>query len=134
MKLSNVFAKLTCIKTHAVRVLATAAVAGAVFAAAAPAAEAQHFAVGVRIGGPVQVAPAPVYDRGPIPYGAREEFYAPGPVVYGHDFHDRDFRDSRDRDFRDRAFYERRRFEEHEAYLRHQEWLRSHYARPYGYR
>ena len=112
MKLSNVFAKLTCIKVNAVRVLATAAVAGAVFAAAAPAAEAQHFAVGVRIGGPVVVAPRPIYERGPV-------FVE--PRAYGHEFYGRDF-------------YERRRFEEHEAFIRHEEWEHAHYARHYGYR
>ena len=77
MKLSNVTAKLTCMKSKAVRVLAAAALAGGILTAAAPAAQAQRFAVGVRIGGPVYVAPRP-----PV-------YYGPGPVYvapwrYGH--------------------------------------------------
>jgi hypothetical protein len=61
MKLSGVSAKLTCMKSKAVRVLAAATLAGAVLTLAAPAAEAQHFAVGVQIGGSRYIAPAPVY-------------------------------------------------------------------------
>ena len=60
MKLSSAATKLT-------RVLAAVTFAGAILIAAAPAAEAQHFAVGVQIGGPRYVAPAPVYyGRGPV--------------------------------------------------------------------
>jgi hypothetical protein len=69
MKLSSAITKLTCVKSTAVRVLAAATLAGAVLIATAPAAEAQHSAVGVQIGGPRYVAPAPVYygnDRGYI--------------------------------------------------------------------
>jgi len=58
MKLSNLTAKLTWVKSNSVRVLAAATLAGAVLAAA-PAAQAQQFAVGVRIGGPRYFAPAP---------------------------------------------------------------------------
>ncbi|HEY4354335.1 MAG TPA: hypothetical protein VGN16_01195 [Acidobacteriaceae bacterium] len=61
MKLSDITAKLTCIKGNAIRVLAATVLAGAALTAAAPAAEAQHFAVGVRIGGPRYVVPAPAY-------------------------------------------------------------------------
>jgi len=87
MKLSNVAAKLTCMKSKAVRVLAAATLAGAVLAAAAPAAQAQRVVVGVRIGGPRYVVPAPVY-------------YGPGPVYVApwrgewvrHDRFERDHR------------------------------------------
>ena len=59
--------KLTGMKSTAVRVLAAATLAGAALIAATPAAEAQHFAIGVHIGGPRYVAPAPVYyGRGPV--------------------------------------------------------------------
>lgn len=61
MKLSNATTKLTCMKSKAVRVLAAATLAGAVLAAAAPAAQAQHFAIGVQLGGPQYYAPAPAY-------------------------------------------------------------------------
>ena len=57
MKLSNLTAKLTCIKRNAFRILSVAALAGATLAAAAPAAQAQQFGVGVRIGGPYRPAP-----------------------------------------------------------------------------
>jgi len=73
MKLSNFTAKLTCIakptwiKRNAFRILSVAALAGATLAAAAPAAQAQQFGVGVRIGGPYRPAPrffAPAYHVG----------------------------------------------------------------------
>lgn len=114
MKLSNLTAKLTCMKGKAVRVLAAGMLAGAVLAAAAPAAEAQRFAVGVRIGGPAYVAPAPGY------YG------------YGYGY-----------GYGDRGYWERRRIEEErarEAAIRRDEWARHHdgyryydrgYRRPY---
>ena len=87
MKLSNVAAKLTCMKSKAVRVLAAATLAGAVLAAAAPAAQAQRVVVGVRIGGPRDVAPAPVY------YGYRPAYVAPWRGEWGrHDRFDRDHR------------------------------------------
>jgi len=70
MKLSNAATKLTCVKSTAVRVLAAATFAGAILIAA-PAAEAQHFSVGVHIGGPRYVAPAPVY------YGPEPVYVAP---------------------------------------------------------
>jgi len=57
MKLSNLTAKLTCIKRNAFRILTVAALAGATLAAAAPAAQAQQFGVGIRIGGPYHAAP-----------------------------------------------------------------------------
>jgi hypothetical protein len=71
MKLSNAVTKLTCVKSTAVRVLAAATLAGAALIAATPAAEAQHFAIGVHIGGPRYVAPAPVY------YGREPVYVAP---------------------------------------------------------
>jgi hypothetical protein len=87
MKLTNV---ATILKSKAVRVLAAATLAGAVLTAAAPAAQAQRFVVGVRVGGPRYVAPAPVY------YG-----YAPG-------------------------YFDHRRFDEHEAWIRHEQFDRFH--------
>ncbi len=79
MKLSNVTAKLASMKSHAVKALAVATLAGAALAAA-PAAQAQHFAVGVRIGGPRYFAPAPpVVVYGPGFYGPA--YY--GPAFYG---------------------------------------------------
>jgi hypothetical protein len=75
MKLSNVTAKLTSIKSNVVRVLAAATLAGAVLAVAAPSAEAQR--VVVRYGGPRVFVPAP-----PV------RFYG-GPVYFnGYDHHD----------------------------------------------
>ena len=62
---------LTCMKSTAVRVLAAATLAGAILIAAAPAAEAQHLAIGVQIGGPRYVVPAPVY------YGREPVYVAP---------------------------------------------------------
>jgi len=59
MTLAHGFAKR--MKSNIVRVLAAAALAGGVMVAATPAAEAQHFAVGVRIGGPVVVYGGPVH-------------------------------------------------------------------------
>jgi hypothetical protein len=78
MKLSNVKAKLTSgLKNKAVRVLAAGALAGAIFTAAAPAAQAQRVVVGVRFGGPRYFAPPP-----PV------RFYG-GPVyAYGYPYHD----------------------------------------------
>jgi len=72
MKLSNLTAKLTCMKRNAVRILSVAALAGATLAVAVPAAQAQQFGVGVHIGGP----------------------YRPGPVFYGG-YHDRFFEEQR---------------------------------------
>jgi hypothetical protein len=97
MKLSNAATKLTCVKSTAIRALAAATFAGAILIAAAPAAEAQHLAIGVQIGGPRYVAPAPVY------YG-NDHFYG-----------------------NDRGYIENRRFEEarrHEEWLRQQEFER----------
>jgi hypothetical protein len=58
MKLSNATAKLTSMKSNAVKLLAVAAVAGAALAAA-PVAQAQRFVVGVHVGGPRYFASAP---------------------------------------------------------------------------
>ena len=74
MKLSDVFAKLTSGKAQ---ILGGAAVAAAAMILAVPAANAQHFAVGVQIGGPRYVAPAPVYVA-PAP-----AYVAPG-YAYGY--------------------------------------------------
>ena len=95
MKLSNLTAKLTCIKSNTTRILAAATLAGAVLAAA-PAAQAQRVFFGARIG-PVVVtnAPRPVY--------VAPDFYGPAyvapPVYVDHRFdHDWD----RDHRFNDR--------------------------------
>jgi hypothetical protein len=68
MKLSNGTAKLTSMKSNAVKLLAIAAVAGAALAAA-PAAQAQRFVVGVHVGGPRYFSPAPPVVYGPAFYG-----------------------------------------------------------------
>jgi len=71
MKLSNLTAKLTCIKRNAIRILTVAALAGATLAAAAPAAQAQQVGFGVHIGGP--------YRTGPVFYGGyHDRFFAEG--------------------------------------------------------
>jgi hypothetical protein len=71
MKLSNLTAKLTCIKRNAFRILSVAALAGATLAAAAPAAQAQQFGVAVHVGGPYRMAPRFVA-------GYRTGFFAEG--------------------------------------------------------
>ncbi len=58
MKLSNVFAKLTW-KSKVVRIAAATTLAGAMFAAAAPAVQAQRVFIGAHIGGPYHFVPAP---------------------------------------------------------------------------
>jgi len=78
--------KLTALKTKALKVLTAATLAGALFTAAAPAAQAQQFGVAVHVGGP---------------YGGGSRYFAPppprviygGPVFYGgyRDYH-RDWR------------------------------------------
>jgi hypothetical protein len=103
MKLSEITAKLTCIKGKAVRVLAAGLLAGAVLTAAAPAAQAQRFAFGVQFGGPRYYAPPP-----PPAYG-----YGYG---YGGYYEHRRWEEERAR----------------EAYYHHREW-REGYGRPYGY-
>jgi len=72
MKLSNLTAKLTCIKRNAFRIFTVAALAGATLAVAAPAAQAQQFGVAVHVGGPYR---APERFYGPV-YPAR--FWAEG--------------------------------------------------------
>ena len=79
-KLSNLTAKLTGMKFKVVGVLAAATLAGAVLVAGTPAAQAQGFGFGIRIGGPRYYAPPPpvaVYGR----LGYR------GPVVYGNGYY-----------------------------------------------
>jgi len=77
MKLSTVTAKLTSMKSSAVKLLAVTALAGATLAAA-PAAQAQRFVVGVHVGGPRYFAPAP-----PVIVYGRRGFYA--GYGYRHD-------------------------------------------------
>jgi hypothetical protein len=90
MKLTNV---TTMLKANAVKVLAATALAGALFTAAAPAAQAQHVAFGVQIGSPAY-------------YGPR---YVAPPVVYGHrDFYDPYAYDHRDWDVRYHHNFDRR--------------------------
>jgi hypothetical protein len=83
MKLSNVTAKLTSIKSSALKVLAVTALAGAALTAATPAAQAQRVVVGVGFGGPRYIAPPVAVYGGPVFYGG---------YGYRHDdwrFHDR---------------------------------------------
>jgi len=84
MKLSNVTAKLTSMKSSAVKLLAVTALAGATLAAA-PAAQAQRFVVGVHVGGPRYFAPAP-----PVVVYGRPGFY-PG-YGYGYGYRHEDWR------------------------------------------
>ena len=102
MKLSDVTAKLTCMKGKAVRVLAASALAGAVLTAAVPAAKAQQFAFGVQFGGPRYYAPPPPPPR----------VYGYG---YGYGYHP---------DYWQARRYEE--FREHEARERHEQWDRHH--------
>ncbi len=106
MKLSTLTAKLTCIRRSTVPVLAAATLAIAALAAATPAAQAQHFAVGVQIGGPRYYAPAPPPR---IVYGHIAPAYGYGP-----------------------GFYDHRRWEERQAFVRHEEWAHDRYYR-HGY-
>ena len=101
MKLSDVTAKLTCMKGKAVRVLAASALAGAVLSAAAPAAQAQQFGIGVQFGGPRYYAPPPPPPR---VYGGYVQGYGPGYRPYYGDWRYRN-------------------------YVRHEEWDRYHYDR-----
>jgi hypothetical protein len=88
MKLSSV---TTFMQSKAIKVLAAATLAVAVLAPA-PAARAQHFAVGVQIGGPRFVAPPPVF-YGPGYYGYRRFDDRAGFVRRDEFFrHDRDHR------------------------------------------
>ena len=111
MKLSDMTAKLTCsirnLNGKATRVLAAAALAGAALATI-PAAQAQHFAVGVQIGGPRYYAPPPPPPR----------FVAP---AYGYGYRP------------DPGYWERRRYEDwrrHEAWRRHEFEQRDRFYGP----
>ena len=102
MKLTNV---TTMLKANAVKVLAATALAGALFTAAAPKAQAQQVRFGVQFGGPVV-------------YGPR--YVAPPVVVYGHrdyyepyGYYHRDWDDRYHRDF-DRRDYYRHDFDRHD--------------------
>jgi hypothetical protein len=88
MQLSNLIAKLTFLKSKSVRFLAAATLAGAALTAAVPAAQAQHFAVGVRIGGPRYFAPPPpvvVYGGPTVVYGGPAYAYGGRAYAYGYD-------------------------------------------------
>jgi hypothetical protein len=95
MKLSNLTAKLTSItqsasiKRNALRALAVATLAGAALAAA-PAAQAQRFAIAVRVG-PRYIAPAP-----PVVVYNTPGYYGYAAPVYGYD-NDRRFNHDWDR-------------------------------------
>jgi hypothetical protein len=108
MKLSDLSAKLTCMKGKAVRVLAASALAGAVLSAAAPAAQAQQIAFGVQFGGPRYYAPPPppvrVYDYG----------YYRGYPAYTRPYGYSDWR--------------------YHNYVRHEEFERYRYDRNHAYR
>jgi hypothetical protein len=72
--------KHTALQSKALKVLAAATLAGALLTAAAPAAEAQHFAVGVRVGGPVFFGPRYVAPAPPVVVYGGPGFYG----YYGH--------------------------------------------------
>lgn len=70
MRLTTLKAKFAGMKHKTLKGMAVAAVAGAALMATAPAAQAQRFFVGVRVGAPVYVAPPPpVVYVGPAYYG-----------------------------------------------------------------
>ena len=107
MKLSTLSAKLTCMKSNAFRILAAGTVAAAALTMAAPAAQAQHIAVGLQFGGPA--------------YGYA---YAPAaPVYYGHDeWRERDryieaqrMRERRENEWREHELREHQRYD-HDRY------------------
>jgi hypothetical protein len=97
MKLANITAKVRGMKFNAVKVLAAATLAGGLLVAAAPAAQAQRFAVGFHgprafYGGPRVVVAPPVVAYGDPYYAA--PVYGPtvdvGVGVYGRGGWDRD--------------------------------------------
>jgi hypothetical protein len=109
MMFTTLSAKLAGMKA---KVLVGAAVAGTALMLAAPAAQAQHVAFGVRIGGPAYVAPAPVVVfRGPGYYNG--VYFRDYNAWHAHDVWERDHRFDRDRrDFdRDRHFDRDRRYD-----------------------
>ncbi len=101
MKLSDLTTKLTCMKGKAVRVLAAGALAGAVLTAAAPAAQAQRFGIGVQFGGPRYFAPPPPPPR-VYGYGYYNGYYPGFHPYYGGDWR-------------------------YHNYVRHEGWERYHY-------
>jgi hypothetical protein len=102
MKLTNV---TTMLKANAVKVLAVTALAGAFFAAAAPAAQAQHVAFGVQIGSPAYYGPR--YVAPPVVVYDHRDYYEP----YGYDHRGWDARYHHDFDRRD---YDRHDFDRRE--------------------
>lgn len=98
MKLSQITAKLTPISSKAFSTLAVVTLVGAAIAAAAPAAQAQQWAVGVQVGRPGYVVEAP-----PV-----EGYYA----GYG-------YRPDRDHEWREHQEWLRQ-----QEWLRRQEWIR----------
>jgi hypothetical protein len=82
MKLSNLTAKLTVLKSTNVRALALATLAGATLAAVAPVAQAQRFVVHAQIGTPRYFAPAPRYFAPAPPVVV----YGPPAYVYGNEY------------------------------------------------
>jgi hypothetical protein len=100
MKLSNLTAKLTCIKSTAFRALAVAAIAGAALTAAAPAAQAQQFRGNAHISGPYRTGNS---------FDNRSGYEGYRPAFNGRD---------------DRRFFEERRA--HEEFVRHHEFERYH--------
>jgi hypothetical protein len=82
MKLSNLTAKLTVLKSTTARALAMATLAGAALISVAPAAQAQRFVVRAQIGTPRYFAPAPRYFAPEPPVVV----YAPPAYVYGNEY------------------------------------------------
>jgi hypothetical protein len=97
MKLSNV---ATFMRFKAVRILAAATLAGAFFAAGAPVARAQQFAVGVQFGAPRYVAPAysdrGYYERQRFEEQRRHDEWVRQQEFNRHERFDRDHRYDRD--------------------------------------
>jgi hypothetical protein len=122
MKLSDVAAKLTWMKSNAVRTLAAGTVAVAALAAV-PAAHAQQFAVGVQFGGPqygYAYAPAPRYDYD-------HDFYARQAWIEHERREAWERHEAMERMERERAerFYEQQRWREHEEHERFEHGYRG---------
>ena len=107
MKLLNVFAKLTTGSNRVLTMFGGMALAAAACTVAAPAAAAQQFGIGVQLGGPRYVAPAPVYGTYARGYVVPRYGYTPG---YWEERRAEEWRarEWHDHAFRDHGYWERR--------------------------
>lgn len=99
--------KIANVKGMVAKLMITGLAAAAFMVVSPSKAQAQGFAVGVRVGQPA--------------------------YAYDHDGYRNDLR--RNEEFRDREAREFRERQAREAYLRHEQWEHEHrFVRPYGYR